>query len=148
MIRADAGERRHLHEGLVRVARRAGVDIVTGARVAKLEYTGPGPVRVRTEGGARYSFDLLVGSDGVNSIVRRTLFPHVRPEPPTGNCAYRAVVPWEQVLADPVAGELAARPTMEVWMGARRGKEHGYIISYPIGMGEKGSGKWGFNMVL
>ena len=94
-------------------------------------------VTVETEAGKEYTFDLLIGADGVGSIVRRTLFPKVIPTPPSGNCAYRAIVPYEEIRRHPELQELVARPTMEVWMGPQA-----YIISYPISAGKD------FNMVL
>ncbi len=83
-----------------------------------------------TERGQQYTFDLLIGSDGLNSIVRRTLFPDVQPKPPTTNCAYRAIVPYAQVRQDPLAREVFEKLTMEVWMAPQ-----GYIITYPISAG-------------
>ncbi|OCL14438.1 FAD/NAD(P)-binding domain-containing protein [Glonium stellatum] len=129
--------RAHLHEGLVDVARKNGCDIHIDSRVASISYQTPGPVQVQTERGATFSFDLLIGSDGVGSIVRRTLFPSVKPSPPTTNCAYRAVVPYSQIRKDPSLVELVSKPTMEVWMAP-----HAYIITYPISAGKD------FNMVL
>lgn len=67
----------------------------------------------------------------MNSIVRRTIFPDVRPTPPTTNCAFRAIVPYSQILQDPVAKELFEKLTMEVWMA-----ENSYIITYPISGGK------------
>ncbi|KAH9825732.1 salicylate hydroxylase [Teratosphaeria destructans] len=135
--------RHHLHTGLVEVARRNGVNIIIDSRVTRLSQEATSRVSVATEAGKIYSFDLVIGADGVQSIVRRTLFPEVKPRPPTGNCAYRAIVPYDQVRADPItrplvedsSGNLVRR--MEVWMGPT-----GYIISYPI------SDAKDFNMVL
>jgi salicylate hydroxylase len=73
----------------------------------------------------------------VKSVVRKTLFPDVKPTPPTTNCAYRAIVPYEQIIKDPIAKELIKKLTMEVWMS-----DKSYIISYPISAGKD------FNMVL
>lgn len=137
--------RHHLHQGLVQVARENGVEIIIDSRVSSLEYTQQrdGTVSVKTEGGRSYTFDLLVGADGVSSIVRRTLYPDVKPRPPTGNCAFRAIVPYDEVRKDPIAKELVEdengnlKKTMEVWMAPS-----GYIISYPI------SNAKDFNMVL
>lgn len=123
--------RAHLHEGLITVAKQLGAEIYIDSRVSRVEYQSGDKVTVETQKGAKYTFDLCVGADGINSIVRRTLFPHVRPEPPTTNCAYRAIVPYEQIRKDPIARELIEKPTMEVWMA-----HNAYIITYPISGGK------------
>jgi salicylate hydroxylase len=128
--------RMHLHEGLVEIARQEGAKLVIDARVAKVEYETGRP-KVITEKGDVYEADLIIGSDGVNSIVRRTLFPEVVPKGPTTNCAYRAIVPYSQIRKDPIAKELVEKLTMEVWMS-----DNSYIITYPISDGEL------FNLVL
>ena len=134
--------RHHLHNGLVEVARRNGVDIRIASRVCEITQTAQDQVMVKTEDGRSYTFDLLVGSDGVQSVVRKTLHPEVKPRPPTGNCAYRAIVPFEEIRKDDIARELVedehgALTKMEVWTAPT-----GYIIVYPI------SGGKDFNMVL
>jgi len=128
--------RAHLHEGLATIATKLGADIKIDSRVTELDYEKD-QVTVKTHLGAAYTFDLCVGADGINSIVRGTLFPDVRPEPPTTNCAYRAIVPYEQIRKDPIAKELAEKLTMEVWMAPGS-----YIITYPICAGTM------FNLVL
>lgn len=125
--------RAHLHEGLATVAKRLGTEIYLDSRVVSLDWQGEGEVTVTTHKGNKHRFNLCVGADGLNSIVRRTLFPDAHPEPPTTNCAYRAIVPYGQVHQDPVARQ-AFKPgekTMEVWMG-----ENAYIITYPISAGK------------
>ncbi|KAF2723119.1 FAD/NAD(P)-binding domain-containing protein [Polychaeton citri CBS 116435] len=135
--------RHHLHSGLVQVARQEGVRILINSRVASLDHQTKGLAWATTVQGETYKFDLIVGSDGVSSVVRRLLFPGVRPEPPSGNCAYRAIVPLEKVRQDPITKSLVEdsngclRRTMEVWMSPL-----GYIITYPI------SNSRDFNMVL
>ena len=127
----------HLHEGLVTVAHQHGCSLVIRSRVVRIDYSNSDQVTVRTAAGTTYTFDLLVGSDGVNSVVRSTLFPKIKPRPPSTNSAYRAIVPYEQIRSDPIASSLIKKQTMEVWM-----TEKAYIISYPI------SGGTDFNMVL
>ncbi|KAL2076002.1 hypothetical protein VTL71DRAFT_945 [Oculimacula yallundae] len=129
--------RHHLHTGLVKVAQQLGAEILINSRVNKINYTSSSKVTVTTEAGKSHTFDLLIGSDGINSIVRRTLFPAVKPTPPTSNCAYRAIVPYSQIRKDPIAKELIEKLSMEVWMA-----EKSYIITYPI------SGGKDFNLVL
>ncbi|KAL5328674.1 hypothetical protein ACEPPN_002176 [Leptodophora sp. 'Broadleaf-Isolate-01'] len=103
--------RAHLHAGLVQVAQKHGVEILINSRVATLDYTSSpdGKATVTTSFHRSHTFDLLIGSDGVNSIVRRTLFPS----------------------KDPVARELVEKLTMEVWM-----VDKSCIIRYPISGGE------------
>ena len=119
--------RAHLHEGLATVAQREGAELIVDARVRDIDYSHSEKVAVTTEKGSQYIFDLCIGSDGVNSIVRNLLFPDIKPEPPTTNSAYRAIVPYSQILEDPLARELVEKATMEVWMG-----DGAYIITYPI----------------
>ncbi|KIW21199.1 hypothetical protein PV08_01779 [Exophiala spinifera] len=129
--------RAHLHEGLVTVARSAGAEIIIDAQVTSIDYQTSDTVTVQTCKHQAHTFDLLVGADGINSITRKTLFPMAHPEPPTTNCAYRAIVPYDKIREDPVARELVQKKTMEVWMA-----ENAYIITYPI------SDAKDFNLVL
>ena len=120
--------RHHLHCGLSEGARRHGVKIVTGARVANIQYE-TSPVRVRTEKGEEYTFDLLIGSDGLKSIVRSTLYPDIKPRAATNNAAYRAVIPYQEVW-DKVPESREFGNAIDVWS-----VEKGYVITYPISAG-------------
>ena len=88
---------------------------------------------VSTESGKTYTFDLVIGSDGLRSTVRRNLFPDIKPQAPTNNSAYRALVPFEEVRNDPQTKELVEDEngnlikTMNVWQSPK-----GYVITYPI----------------
>ena len=129
--------RAHLHDGLTAVAESLGAKIVIDSAVINIEYEQSKIVTVENRRGKKYTFDLLVGADGLNSVTRRTIFPDVVPEPPTTNCAFRATVPYEQIRKDPITRELVEKMTMEVWMA-----ENAYIITYPISNGTL------FNLVL
>lgn len=129
--------RAHLHEGLATIAENLGAKIIIDSAVAKIQHENADTVDVETTKGKRYTFDFLIGADGINSITRKTLFPGVAPEPPTTNCAYRALVPYDRIRQDSVAKELIEKKTMEVWMA-----ENAYIITYPISAGNM------FNLVL
>lgn len=124
--------RAHLHDGLITVAKGLGAELYTDSQVVQIEHERPDDsVVVQTAKGAQYTFTLCVGADGVNSVVRNVVHPNVRPEPPTTNSAFRAIVPYAQIRQDPVARELVEKLTMEVWMAPDR-----YIITYPICAGK------------
>jgi salicylate hydroxylase len=122
------------------VAKQHGVKFFLDARVERIQYADPSkPVLITTYKGDTHKFDMVLGADGVSSIVRKTLYPKVKPTPPTGNCAYRALIPYDTIRADPdpAMHDLVKDLTMEVWMAP-----NAYIISYPISAGRL------FNMVL
>ena len=78
-------------------------------------------VEVRFADGARAAVDVLVGADGIHSLVRRTLFG---PEHPrfTGCIAYRGLVPAERLR------DLDLEVTAQVWMGPGKHFVH-YFVS-------------------
>lgn len=127
--------RHHLHVGLSEAARRHGVKLVIDARVQDINFE-TSPVRVRTTKGAEYTFDLLIGSDGLKSVVRKALFPDVTPRAATHNAAYRAIVPYEEMWQKvPESREFGN--AIDVWS-----VDKGYVITYPI------SGGRDWNVVL
>lgn len=128
--------RHHLHTGLAESARRLGVRLVIDARVVSIEHSST-PVKVTTAKGAEYSFDLVIGSDGLKSIVRKTLFPNVTPHAPTKNAAYRAVIPYSTVFAAVPEAKSVLGNSIDVWTSPG-----GYCITYPI------SGGRDLNLVL
>ena len=92
--------------------------------MVKIDYQ-QSPVHVRTAKDTEYTFDLLIGSDGLKSVVRSTLFPDVKPRPPTNNAAYRAVMPYKDIYRKvPEAKEFGN--VIDVWSLNGRG----YIITY------------------
>lgn len=98
--------------------------------MAKIEYD-QSPVRVTTEKGKEYTFDLLIGSDGLKSVVRSTLFPDVKPRAATNNAAYRAVIPYEEVWSK-VPESKDFGNNIDVWS-----VDKGYVITYPISAGKE-----------
>ncbi|MFJ6081200.1 FAD-dependent oxidoreductase [Streptomyces sp. NPDC092369] len=70
--------RGELNTALQEEARRRGIDIRHGTRLAGVEES-PAGVTVRFTDGSTDSGDLLLGADGLNSTVRTTFAPEVRP---------------------------------------------------------------------
>ena len=60
----------HLHSGLAEGCRRHGVEPVIDARVAEIQFDNSPDTKVKvpTEKGKQFEFDLLTGSDGLKSV--------------------------------------------------------------------------------
>jgi salicylate hydroxylase len=114
----------HVHRadlmGVLVAAARAHPDITlhSGARIGAIEQDES---RVVIEaGGIRHEGGLLIGADGIHSVVRSHLFGAEAPRF-TGNIAWRALVP---------AGRLPAgliRPVATAWWGPGRHFVHYYV---------------------
>lgn len=64
-----------LHRALRDQAAERGVQIETGKRLLSAETGTDGRVRARFDDGSEASADLLIGADGVHSVVRRSIAP-------------------------------------------------------------------------
>ena len=73
----------------------------------------PGAAAVTLDTGETIEGDLIVGADGIHSVIRAQMLGAEHPNF-TGNIAWRAVVPMEKL------GDLPPPPTACVWVGARR----------------------------
>ncbi len=71
--------------------------------------------------------DLIVGADGVKSLIQEVVLGHTNPAEATGDAAYRAVIPSHLLLDDPELKELIDVPEMTGWMGPGR-----HIMAYNI----------------
>lgn len=70
--------RGHLNTALQAEATRRGIPVRHGARLASVE-DGPGGVTAHFADGTSATGDLLIGADGLNSAVRRSVSPGTRP---------------------------------------------------------------------
>jgi len=114
-----ACHRADLIEVLATGARAAGVRLRLLHRVTDVV---PGaPAEVVTGSAALVRADLVVGADGINSVLRPILNTAAAPRF-TGQVAWRAVVP-----ADATADTGAAAPEARLWMGPGR-----HVVSYPL----------------
>ncbi|GHH10092.1 FAD-dependent monooxygenase [Streptomyces lanatus] len=93
-----------------------------GARCTSVD-AGPDGALVGFADGSRVEADIVIGADGVHSVVRGAL---AEPEPPeySGICAFRTVVPAH------TAPDFALRPAQTLWLGPGR-----HFVHYPIAGG-------------
>jgi salicylate hydroxylase len=79
---------------------------------------------LRFADGERAEADVLIGADGIHSLIRATL---TEPVPPahSGMSAFRAVVPAA------AAPDFARRPAQSVWLGPGH-----HVVHYPVSGGE------------
>jgi len=111
-------------------ARELGIEYKLNSRIDSVDQKA---VTVTLKDGTVYSADLIVGADGIRSKVRDTAVvtdETVLPLPST-NCAYRATIPREEMLSDPMIAHLMSDVNSNCWIGYRR-----HIMAYPIRNGE------------
>ncbi|KAL4073711.1 hypothetical protein V8B97DRAFT_1865579 [Scleroderma yunnanense] len=100
------------------------VDIRTNCRVVFMDPSRPS---LKLQTGEIIYADLLIGADGVKSISRQYVVGKPDEPTPTGDAAYRAVIPTELLLADPDLKDLVETPEMVGWLGPQR-----HIMGYNI----------------
>ena len=113
-----AVHRAHLLEVLAS-ALPAGV-VSLGRRVA-----GVDGASLLFEDGSSETFDVVIGADGIHSVVREAIVGPGSPEF-TGLAAYRALVPADE------APSFARRPVCSIWLGPKR-----HFVHYPVSGGSQ-----------
>ena len=71
--------------------------------------------------------DLIIGADGVKSIIQQVVIGRVNPAQPTGDAAYRAIIPTSVMVADPDLKPFVDVAEMTAWMGPGR-----HLMAYNI----------------
>ena len=77
----------------------------------------------RSGGKSKVTADVVIGADGIHSVVRRAVTPKIDARF-SGLCAFRCLVPAEK------APEMALRPVQTLWLGPGR-----HFVHYPISAG-------------
>ncbi|KAJ7632133.1 hypothetical protein FB45DRAFT_977986 [Roridomyces roridus] len=94
--------------------------------------------KVILENGAILSADLIVGADGIRSVVRNAVVGGQPKQPvPTGHAAYRAIISTSDMMKDPQMRALVERREITSWMGPQK-----HIVGYCIRGGTE------YNLVL
>ncbi|KAJ7639727.1 hypothetical protein DFH06DRAFT_640936 [Mycena polygramma] len=114
--------RADLHRGLLKAAIDLGCKFHLDARVISID---PDTGSVLTKDNAIYSADLIVASDGLNSMARSVVTGGPAAPVPTGQMAYRVTLPAEKLRGIPELEEIITVPRNNHWLGP-----HGTILSY------------------
>jgi len=123
--------RDHLHGGLTESARRHGVALHVASRVKSFDDSGSS-VKVVTTNGEEYEFDLLIGSDGIKSTIRQSLYPNAQPHAASTVAAFRGILSYDEVFAQVPEARMLLRNTADAWIGP-----NGYILLYPLTAGRE-----------
>ncbi|KAF4591660.1 salicylate hydroxylase [Ophiocordyceps camponoti-floridani] len=116
-----------LYRILLTAARAAGCRILTRRRVVGIE-SGP-PPRVQTEDGDWHEADIVLGADGVRSVMRAYVAgsDDTLGLKPTGDAAYRILIPRDRLARHKTLGALVNRRETIRWIGPS-----GHVMAYPI----------------
>lgn len=122
--------RSDLQQVLLEGARKAGVQIRTGCRVAHVHFSSFSPSLTLVDGSI-YTADVILGADGFKSVVRKQMMDkkghHSYQIRPTGDSAYRVLIPRAKLQHDPELVKLVDQPVGMRWMGPGC-----HIMAYPI----------------
>lgn len=82
---------------------------------------------VHLKSGETFSGELVVGADGVRSIIRQTVMDIPDHPRRTGEAVYRAVIPTSLLLDDVELRDLVEVSGLRSWLGPGR-----HVVAYPI----------------
>ncbi|KIL63930.1 hypothetical protein M378DRAFT_179064 [Amanita muscaria Koide BX008] len=107
--------RADLHQMLCDIALPL-VDLKLNSRVVSVSPDPPTPYVILQSGEVVYG-DVIIGGDGVKSVVRTCLVDGPDSPTPTGDAAFRATISTEGFENDPDLKELLDHPECTIWMG-------------------------------
>lgn len=89
----------------------------------------PSPTRpsVTLKNGEKVEGDIIIGADGVKSMIREIVLGKPTRATATGDAAYRVVIPTSEMMGDPELKALVDLPEMSGWMGPKK-----HIMAYCI----------------
>ncbi|KAJ8080531.1 hypothetical protein PM082_017364 [Marasmius tenuissimus] len=99
------------------------IDLRLGVEVASIDTLKPS---VTLKSGETISGDIIIGADGVHSVVRSVLGNPQVPKP-VGCQAFRYLIPAEDMLEDPELRPLVEKPVIYTWSGP-----HKHVVGYSI----------------
>jgi salicylate hydroxylase len=123
-----------LHSALVAVATDPDgdgqpVEIHLDTAVTDVLSTGPDEARVATSTGEEFAGDIVIGADGIRSVIRHALFGP-QPHSFSGRVTNRHVIDLADLGDDPDLVELLSRPAQNIWLGPG-----GSALTHPLRAG-------------
>lgn len=100
------------------------VSLRLASKVVRVHAEGPS---VTLASGEIIRGELLVGADGIKSVVQTAVLGTMNEARATGDAAYRAIVPTSVMMEDPELRVLVEHPTMTAWMAPGR-----HLMGYNI----------------
>ncbi|KAL0066144.1 hypothetical protein AAF712_006768 [Marasmius tenuissimus] len=106
---------------------------------AKVQHVDASVPSVTLESGEVFKADLIIGADGIHSVVRGSVIgdKDIPLSVPLGDVAFRTLIPAKSMLQDPELRDLIENPRLTCWMGPLR-----HAIGYTV------RGRNEYNMVL
>lgn len=117
-----------LQRVLLEAAKASGAEILTNHKVIKVDDEFAGKVQLKS--GEWLQGDLIVAADGIKSHIRAQIAEHHNHKDhatPTGDAAYRIMIPKDKLEHDEYALQLLQSGTGMRWMGPG-----GHIMAYPV----------------
>ncbi|OAT02553.1 salicylate hydroxylase [Blastomyces dermatitidis ER-3] len=125
------GEAAAIHRGdlqkalLDRILELDNIQIRAGATVTDIDFD---LTAVHLQCGKAVYGDVVIAADGIKSTVRRKMFPGIGHRvQPSGDVAFRILIPREKMLEDEETAKLINKPQAVRWVGPHR-----HVIGYPI----------------
>lgn len=101
------------------------VEIKLNSRVVNIDVESS---TIFCEGGERYSSDLIIVADGVNSTMKWKICPsELETAQPTGDAAYRLILPRSLLEKDDELHVMIQQSWVKRWDGPR-----GHVVAYPV----------------
>ncbi|KKZ68622.1 salicylate hydroxylase [[Emmonsia] crescens] len=123
---AAAIHRGDLQKALIdRILELDNIEIRLGATVIDIDFEHPA---VCLQGGESVYGDVVIAADGVKSTIRRKMFlDDGNRVQPSGDAAFRVLIPREKMLQDKETAKLINSPQAVRWIGPHR-----HVVGYPI----------------
>lgn len=114
--------RADFHRGLLECALELGIVTHLDSRIVEVQPEVPALV---SHTGRRFTADLIIASDGLNSKCREVVVGRPSPPIPTGQMVFRVTIPARHLEQYPELEEMITMPRNNHWIGPR-----GTILSY------------------